>query len=76
MSFVETDTTSPLDITMIIESGGDRQVIAMSSLPDVVISQMPDPELMAGEATYTCVEDTIVVVDGVTGVQATWTRTG
>ena len=76
MTFVETDTTSPLDITMIIESGGERQVIPMSSLPDVVVSQMPDPELMSGAATYTCIEDTIVVVDGATGVQATWIRVG
>lgn len=74
MTFAETDTTSPLDITMIIESGGEREVIAMSSLPAAVISQMPAPELMSGAAAYTCVEDTFVVVDGASGVSATWTR--
>ena len=76
MTFVETDTTSVLDLTLRFGVGGEMQTFPMSALPATVLDQLPAPELMSGSGSYTCVGDSLQVISDDSGVPAIWTRTG
>jgi len=76
MTFVEADTTSLTDVTVIFEVDGQIQTFPMSALPAPILAQVPEPELMSGSGIYTCEGDWLQLVSDDSGIPANWARTG